>query len=161
METIMNFLPLGKTTIKTTIAATVLAVMASPALAADANLQFSVDSNATRSISASATAFKKGDYRQSIAFSSNALKQGLKKTRKATAYSNLCAALGAEGELELAKKACDQAVEANPRNWQALSNRAVINALVGDQNAAIQDIDSAILLAADEPKLTHNKKLLG
>ena len=161
METIMNFLPLGKSTIKTTIAAALFAAMASPALAADSSLQFTVESNATRSISSSASAFQKGDFRKSATFSKYALKQGLKKSRKAAAYSNLCAALGAQDEFESAKEACDRAIELNPKNWRALSNRAVINSLVGDQDSAIQDIDSAILLAADEPELAHNKKLLG
>lgn len=158
----MNFLPLGKTTIKTALATALFAAMATPALANDTALQFTVESNATRSIGASATAFNKGEYAKSISFSSYALKQGLKRSRKAAAYSNLCAALGEQAEYELAKEACDRAIETNPKNWRALSNRAVINSLIGDEASARQDIDSAILLAkSDAPELEHNKKLLG
>ena len=157
----MTILPLTSKTIKTTLAIGLFAAMASPALAADTALQFSVEKNATRSISAAATAFQKGKYAKSINFSNHALKQGLKKSRKAAAYNNLCAAFGAQAEYDQALEACNEALSHNPENWRALSNRAVVYSIIGDQDAARVDINNAILLAADAPELTHNKKLLG
>ncbi len=105
--------------------------------------QFGVASNATRSIGAAATAFEKGDYSKSITFSRYALKQGLKKSRKATAYSNLCAALGAQGSFGEALTACNSALEIAPQNWQAYENRATVHWLSGNQEAAKVDMDRA------------------
>ena len=161
----MNFLPLGKTTLKatlkTTLATLVLAGMTSTAMANEAQLQFSVESNATRSIRSAATAFEKGQFSKSASFSKYALKQGLKKSRKTAAYSNLCAALGTQGEYDDALEACDKAIDLAPQNWRALSNRAVIYSLTGNEEQAREDMQAAILLAADEPKLAQNQKILG
>jgi Flp pilus assembly protein TadD len=157
----MTFLPLGKTTLKSILATGLLAAMATPAMADDAAMQFSVESNATRTIGSSATAFERGEFEKSVAFSKYALKQGLKKSRKAAAYSNLCAALGELGEFNDAMEACNAAVEYNPKNWRALSNRAVLHAQAGNDELARADIGAAVILAADEPKLAHNQKILG
>jgi len=157
----MTFLSPGKTTLKSILAAGLFTALAAPAMASEAGMQFSVESNATRTISAGATAFERGSFDKSEAFSRHALKQGLKKSRKAAAYSNLCAALGEQGELEEAMESCNKAVNYNPKNWRALSNRAVLHAKAGNQDAARADISAAALLTSDEPKLAHNQKVLG
>ena len=165
----MNFLPPQTTigikaiqaTIKATLATLVLAGITTTAIAEEAKLEFSVESNATRSIRSAATAFEKGRYSESASFSQYALKQGLKKSRKTAAFSNLCAALGVQGEYEDAMEACNKALDLDADNWRALSNRAVINSLTGNEELAREDLQTAILLAADEPKLAHNLKILG
>ena len=161
----MNFFPPEGKTLKTTLKATLATVLmtglAGTALANDTQLQFSVESNATRSIRASATAFDKGQFKKSVSFSNYALKQGLKKSRKTAAYNNLCAALGAQAEYESAMEACNAALELKPENWRALSNRAVIYSLTGDEEKARADMQAAILLASDEPKLAQNIEILG
>lgn len=165
MEIKMNFLPpqttIGKTTLKAALATIMLTGLTTTAMANEASLQFSVESNATRSIRSAATAFERGDFSKSASFSKYALKQGLKKSRKTAAFSNLCAALGAQGELEDAMEACNKALDLVPKNWHALSNRAVLYSLNGEDDLAKQDLQAAILLAADEPKLAHNLEALG
>jgi Flp pilus assembly protein TadD len=161
MEIIMNFLPLGKTTLKATLATVLLASLTGTAMADEARLQFSVESNATRSIRSAATAFEKGQFSKSASFSNYALKQGLKKSRKTAALSNLCAALGAQGEYDEAMEACNKAIDLAPQNWHALSNRAVIYSLTGNEEKAREDMQAAILLASDEPKLAQNQEILG
>ncbi|NNC37056.1 MAG: hypothetical protein HKO02_06350 [Hyphomonadaceae bacterium] len=161
----MNFLPPRRkhlnTTLKTAIAAITLAGMTGTAMANDTQLQFSVESNATRSISSAATAFERGDYAKSVSFSKYALKQGLKKSRKTAALSNLCAALGVQAQYDDAMEACNKALELKPDNWRALSNRAVLHSLTGNEEQARTDMQAAIVLAADEPKLAQNQKILG
>ncbi len=110
---------------------------------ADTAPQFSVKSNATRAIGSAASAFEGGDFAKSATFSRYALKQGLKKSRKTVAYSNLCAALGAQGEYGAAIEACDSAIKIAPTNWQAYTNRAAANWLSGNKEAAQADIEKA------------------
>lgn len=161
----MNFLPPRKkhlkTTLKATIASLALAGMAGSAMANDAQLQFSVQSNATRSIGSAATAFERGEFSKSVSFSKYALKQGLKKSRKTAAYNNLCAALGVQAKYEDALDACNKALNLKADNWRALSNRAVIYSLTGNEEQARADMQAAILLASDNPKLVQNIAILG
>ncbi len=156
----MNILPLPKTM---KLAALTLAVagMTTSALAADSAPQFSVAKTATRTIASGASAFQKGDFQKSIAFSRYALKQGLKKSRKAVAYSNLCAALGAEGRYDEAVDACDSALKIAPQNWQAFSNRAAVNWLSGDKMQALQDIEAAKTISPEAGEITHNLQVFG
>ncbi len=156
----MNILPLTKT-IKLAAISLALTAFAAPALAADGAPQFSVQSTATRSIASSATAFNKGDYSKSAAYSRHALEQGLKKSRRTIAYSNLCAALGAQGQYDKALDACDSALKASPQNWQAFSNRAAVNWLAGDKTQAMQDISSAQQISPDAPVISYNLEVLG
>ena len=161
----MNFFPPEdkkvKTTLKAVLATIALACMTTTTMANEAQLQFSVESNATRSIRSGATAFEKGQFAKSASFSNYALKQGLKKSRKTAAFSNLCAALGAQAEYETAMDACNKAIDLAPQNWRALSNRAVIYSLTGNEEKAREDMQAAILLASDEPKLAQNHEILG
>jgi len=156
----MNTLPLPKT-IQFAALALTLTAFAAPALAADNAPQFSVEKTATRSIASGATAFNKGDYSKSAAYSRYALKQGLKKSRRTVAYSNLCAALGADGRYDEALEACDSALKVSPQNWQAFSNRAAVNWLSGDKTQAMQDISSARDINADAPVISYNLEVLG
>ncbi len=143
----MNITSPLKTTMKLALLTSLTAVFAGSAmageLASSTAPQFGVVSNATGSIGAAATAFERGDYAKSITFSRYALKQGLKKSRKATTYSNLCAALGAQGNFGEALTACNSALEIAPQNWQAYENRATVHWLSGNQEAAKVDMATA------------------
>lgn len=130
-------------------------------MSAETTPQFSVKSNATRSIRSGASAFQNGDFAKSAVYSKRALKEGLSKSRKTTAYSNLCAALGAQGEYETALEACNSALEIAPQNWQALSNRASVNWLSGNTDLVSADITKAQELASDAPEIAHNVKVFG
>lgn len=141
----MNISSPLKTSLKLGALTVLMATFTSPAFASDSAASvapaFSVSSNATRSIGSAASAFEKGNFTKSVSFSRHALKQGLKKSRKTVAYSNLCAALGAQGEYGEAIEACDSAIKIAPTNWQAYSNRAAANWLSGNKEAALVDME--------------------
>ncbi|PHR58678.1 MAG: hypothetical protein COA43_10505 [Robiginitomaculum sp.] len=132
----MNIYAPLKTSLKSVAAIALTLGFASTAFAADHTSEFGVTSNATRSIRSAASAFAKGDFANSEAYSRRALKEGLKKSRKAVAYSNLCAALGAQGELEAAQEACASALKIAPKNEQALANQAALKAHAGSEMEA-------------------------
>lgn len=118
--------------------------------------QFSVQSSATRLIGSSARAFHKGKIDQSIVYSRMALKTGLSKSRKAIAFSNLCAAFGANGQLDEAMTACNAALDLRPSHAYALSNRGALLWHAGDHDAARADFRAA-KAAKNAPKgLSHN-----
>ena len=106
-------------------AATVLS--AASAMAADttapANAGFEVASTTNGNIRAGIKAFKKGDYQRSVTFTKAALKGKMSDRREAIAQTNLCAAYGELGELELASEACDTALELRPGYAPAVANR--------------------------------------
>ena len=131
------------------------------AVAGDTHPQFSVQSNATRAIRSSVNAFHAGKFDKSVAYSRYALKQGLKKSRRSVAYSNLCAAQGVQGHFDKAMEACNQALEVDPANWQALSNRAAVHWLMDNKANAKTDILAAKALNADAPEIRKNIKIFG
>ncbi|PHR91341.1 MAG: hypothetical protein COA69_12585 [Robiginitomaculum sp.] len=160
----MNALPPLQNLLKIAAFTALTATFTGMAFAADmaeATPQFSVQSNATRSIRSGASAFEQGNFAKSVVFSKRALKEGLKKSRKTVAYSNLCAGLGAQGAYDDAREACDSALKIAPQNWQAFSNRAVVNWLSGDKEQAAADFASAQKLASDAPAITHNAQIFG
>lgn len=69
-------------------------------------------------------AFKAGDYARAVSYNRKAIKSGLSKRRKAIAYSNLCAALGAQGDYAGAIAACDTALTLRGDLKEAAQNRA-------------------------------------
>lgn len=127
-EKIMNMYAPLKTTLIPLAAIALTLGFSGTAFAADNTTEFGVTSNATRSIRSAASAFEKGEFAKSEVYSRRALKEGLKKSRKAVAYSNLCAALGAQGEHETAQEACAAALKIAPKNEQALANQAALKA---------------------------------
>lgn len=79
------------------------------------------------------SAFKDGDYERAASYNLKALKAGLSKSRKAIAYNNLCAALGAQGDYAGAVEACDSALELRPDLKEAAQNRAAVQAQLSSQ----------------------------
>lgn len=134
------FMKLASTAFLTTI-------LASTAFAGDITTapmtQFNVSTNVSGIIGSAATAFERGDFAKSASFSRYALKQGLRKSKKAKAYSNLCAALGAQGQYESAVEACSSAIKIAPTNWQAYENRAAAYWLSGKKVEAKADMETA------------------
>jgi Flp pilus assembly protein TadD len=136
-------------------------VFAGSAMAADSAPKFSVQMTKNRVVKAGATAFNNGDVDKSIAYSRNALHQGLRKSTKSAAYSNLCAGLGEQGRYEEAEEACSAAVKLSPKNWQAFTNRALVNWMAGEQAQARIDLQSARTLAGDTPEVVRTSELMG
>ena len=101
------------------------ALTATSAFATDTQ-GFTAATAADPKIRTAATEFKRGDFKKSAAFSRAALKGSLKKSKQAVAQSNLCAAYGALGELDLAGKACDAALAIRPNYAPAMTNKAAL-----------------------------------
>ena len=110
--------------------ATVTLMSAASAMAADttapAQTGFETASTTNGNVRLSVKAFKKGNFERSVAFSKAALKSNMSNRRAAIAQSNLCAAYGEMGELELAAEACDKALELRPDYQPAVANREAL-----------------------------------
>jgi len=162
----MNISPLSTLT-KTVIATAFLTGVTSTvniAMASDApasSPQFTAQQSTKRVVNKGFSAYTKGDYSKSVAYSRYALQQGLKKSHQTVVYNNLCAALGTQGRYDAAIKACDTALELAPSNWQAYSNRAAANWLAGDKLQAKQDIESAKAIDGQAPEITYNLNVFG
>ena len=141
---------------------TAMATMAFSTIAAatDNAPQFAVTNTSTNTIAAGAGAFKRGHFSRSESYSRHALKSGLNKSRTAVAYSNLCAALGAQGKYDEALKACDNATDMSSKKWQAYSNRAAVNLLKGEKELAAQDLQIASSLSGKKKSVVYNLALL-
>lgn len=87
---------------------------------------FTAATAADPKIRTAASEFRRGDFTKSVAFSQAALNSKMKKSKQAVAQSNLCAAFGAMGKLELAKTACDAALAIRPNYAPAMTNRAAL-----------------------------------
>lgn len=115
------------------LAVSLAAIAFSPAaIASDATPVFASKSISNSKIRAGIQAFEKGDFTKAAFFQKTALKSGLSKSRKVAAYTNLCAAEAALGDLEAATSACATALQMAPDTWQAMNNQGVVIWLGGD-----------------------------
>lgn len=122
---------------------------------------FNVQVSSKKSVNRAVTAYNKGNFRTSIAYSKNALIQGLRTPVKSVAYSNLCAALGAEHRYKEARKACDSALKLDAGNWQAYANRASVNWRDNDEVQARADLRAAKKIAGNIGMLVQATKIIG
>ena len=113
-----------------TLFAAATMITAASAMAADntaaASADFKVATTSNSVIRAGVSAFKKGDYEKSVTFTRAALKSSLSDRRAAIAQSNLCAAYGKLGEMDLAQEACAIALELRPGYAPAEQNKAAL-----------------------------------
>lgn len=119
------------TFIKTSLVALALlgtAAISTPSFADDANKHdgFVIATTADGNIRAGVNAFKQGDYSKAAAFQKEALKGSMRAKKAAIAQSNLCAALGAMGELDAAREACGTALSLRPGYAPAQTNQAAL-----------------------------------
>jgi len=127
-----------------TAALAFIGVLATPAAHAEAATPaFAVQSTAGSHMRLGYNAYQAGDFEKAAKFTIKGTKKGIKKSRRAIAYSNLCAALGQQGALDAAREACASALEMAPNNWRAMNNRGVVNYLAGDKVAAGADFAKA------------------
>jgi len=78
-------------------------------------------------------AYKNGEFDRSIAFHKRALNDGLSKSRRAIAQSNLCASYAAIGDMEAATEACDAALELKPGYELAVANKSALTVLLAQK----------------------------
>lgn len=115
-----------------TIAAAAM-MIPTAALAADAPTGLTVKSTTNGIVKMSVKAFKKGDYERSARLSKKALKAGMSKNRRAIAYTNLCAAEAALGNMEAATEACDTALDLRPGYDFATANKSALTVLLAQK----------------------------
>ena len=70
-----------------------------------------------------------------------------------------CAAHLARKELVAALSDCDHALARDPKSAAALSNRASVWILAGEEKRALVDIEAALVLTPDDPSLYYNRGL--
>lgn len=125
----------------------VLGMMALPASAQDAapksQAEFTMRKTTNTAVKFAVSAFNDGDYMRSALYSEKALEAGLSPKRRAVAYSNLCAALGAAGKLDAALEACDQALTLRPTMSEALNNRGLVRQALSNDVGAKADFAAA------------------
>ncbi|MBL4618293.1 MAG: hypothetical protein JKY46_11420 [Robiginitomaculum sp.] len=130
------------------------------AFSADANPVFATKSISNSKIRAGVNAFEKGDFTKAAFFQKTALKSGLSKSRKVAAYTNLCAAEGALGNLQDAKTACSSALQIAATSWEALNNQGVVQWLSGNTAAAAELFAAAQSAAGGKGEIaTQNYQL--
>ena len=123
----------------------VLSPLAAPIAAAqDASPAFEVRKTTNTAVKFSVAAFNNGDYSKAARYSRSAIAAGLSPSRRAVAYNNLCASLGAmEQNLDEAIDACDAAIALRPTLSEAHNNRCMIRMKQGDIIAAKADFETA------------------
>ena len=90
--------------------------------------QYSVRKTSNVMVKMGVSAFNSGEYTRAADYSQKALKSGLSPARRAIAYNNLCAALGAQGDYAGAVEACDSALSLRPKLDDAVRNRDIAQA---------------------------------
>lgn len=115
-----------------TLAAAAMLVPAT-AMASDAPTGLSVKSTTNGYVKMSVKAYKTGDFERAAKLSKRALKDGMSKNRRAIAYSNLCAAEAALGNMDAATEACDKALNLRPGYEFATANKSALTVLLAQK----------------------------
>jgi len=115
-----------------TIAAAAM-MLPTAAFAADAPSGLTVKSTTNGIVKMSVKAFNNGDYERSAKLSKQALKAGMSKNRRAIAYTNLCAAEAALGNMEAAGEACENALDLRPGYEFAVANKSALTVLLAEK----------------------------
>lgn len=112
-----------------TLALLSTAAISTPGFATDAKPHdgFVIATTADGNVRAGVNAFKQGDYAKSAAFQKQALKANMRAKKAAIAQSNLCAALGAMGDLDAAREACATALSLRPDYAPAMANQSALS----------------------------------
>ena len=88
-----------------------------------------------------AQALLDGDAEKGVRLTLKGLEVAQGRRERQAALSNLCAGYLLLEQYETALDYCDRALEQNPRNWRALSNRALTNLNLKRYDAAKADLD--------------------
>jgi len=129
------------TTTKMTIRKTLLTLTAATlllpaaALASDAtpNHNLAVKTTTDYHVKQSAKSFKKGEFERSARYATKAINSSMSDKRKAIAFTNLCAANAAMGDMTAAKEACDEALVLRPGYAPAENNKAALTIMLAQK----------------------------
>ena len=113
--------------------ATVAMLAPTTAFANDAASGLTVKSTSNAYVKMSVKAFNAGEFQSAADYSKRALKDGMSKSRRAIAYSNLCAAEAALGNDEAAAEACASALELRPGYELAEANQSALTVLFAEK----------------------------
>lgn len=97
----------------------------------DGDPQFAAHRTANGVVRAQYNAVTRGEWPEAIHFGLEVVESGGAPGHKVAAYTNLCAAYAATGELEQALAACDSALELRGNAWRAMNNRGAVLWLAG------------------------------
>ena len=135
---------------------------AQPALAQSSRSQsvFGTDPN----LADGALALRLGDHEEGIRLTLAGLRSPAGKAHSArtrsSAHNNLCAGYVLAGKFPQALEHCDEALRLKKNNWQAYSNRAVLQALTGRLERAAEDIEQAKRINPDAKRLIEAEQFL-
>lgn len=122
----------------------------------DGDPQFAAHRTANGVVRAQYNAVTRGEWPEAIHFGLEVVESGGAPGHKVAAYTNLCAAYAATGELEQALEACDSALELRGNAWRAMNNRGAVLWLAGDRDAAIEAFQAANAASSGEDEVEAN-----
>lgn len=111
--------------------------------------------NASEAAKAGRYSLQRGKIDEAIGYLERGLKETTSNRTRVSALSDLCIAYRLKGDAEAALKACDAALEINPRSWRAYNNRGNVHLDGQDYLSALGDYESALEL---KPKSKIVKK---
>ncbi len=94
-----------------------------------------------------AAALKAGDAEEGVRLTEQGLKLPTSARERVSGLANLCAGYIMLNRLDAALSNCNQAIEADPEHWHALSNRALVYLFLGEFDLAARDVARAEALA--------------
>jgi len=98
-----------------------------------------------------------GDYDSGVRLTLEGLRIENRRRQRARALSNLCAGYTALNEHDRALVACNEALAINSSNWHAYNNRALAWLGLGRVREARDDLEAALALQPDAPKLARTR----
>ncbi len=139
------------------LAACVLAVAASGATATESK---TVIGPSNLALADGAAALMAGDAEEGIRLTLLGLTSATSGRDRVAGWSNLCAGYASLRQLNAALRYCDEAVGADPQNWRALSNRALVYVLGGKYERAAADISRAEAIAPEARTVRQVRAML-
>lgn len=111
-------------------------------------------------LAAGARALRLGDYEEGIRLTLGGLKAENRRLNRGRALSNLCAGYAGVEDHEKALAACNEALTLNDLNWRAYNNRALALLGLNRVHEARRDLDAALALNPDAPKLRQTRAFI-
>ena len=106
-----------------------------------------------------ATALMRGDVEEGIRLTRLGLDDAVGNRERVAGLSNLCAGYLRLQQLEVALEYCNAAISINARSWRALSNRALVNIMLENYDAAGSDLDLAEEIAPNASALKKARRV--
>jgi Tfp pilus assembly protein PilF len=107
-----------------------------------------------------AAALMAGDAEEGVRLTHRGLQSATSRRDRVAGWSNLCAGYVSLRQLNAALRYCNDAVAADPDNWRALSNRALVYMLGGKLELATADIGRAESIAPESRTVRQVRVML-